>query len=252
MNMTKSIALVAITTFIVSLAQAEMRTWTDTFGNKTEAKFVENRNGTVTLANAEGQEAQISISQLSADDQKYVLVNTPPEIKIQVNELTNRQNKGFAFENPNNSAYDRDIQIQTTERSFRVTLTKGSIPYTKPIKAELYVIGYRKRAEEFVLLDKTVADVDFDQPDSKNKFSFVSDGAETKSMQGGFRAGVSFHGYLVALVDENNRVFEARASRAGMREHAAMIRRIKEGQTVKKAEAIQMAKEEEAKQKAQD
>jgi hypothetical protein len=249
MKTTTNIAITAITTLLISQAQAELRTWTDTYGNKTEAEFVENRNGTVTLANAEGQEAQISISQLSADDQKYILINTPPQITIKVNELTNRQNKGFAFENPNNDAYDHEIQIQTTERSFRVTLEKGSIPYVKPIKAELYVVGYRKRAEEFVLLDKTVSAVDFDQEGSKNKFSFVSDGAETKSMQGGLRAGVSFHGYLVVLLDENGRVFESRASRAGMREHAALIRQLEEGKAVKRATVIKQIETEKAQAK---
>lgn len=230
-----------------SAAHAELRTWTDTYGNKIEAELVENYNGTVTLMNAEGKEAQISISELCSDDQKFVLVNTPPKISINVNKVTNRQNKGFSFENPNNSAYDRDVQVQTTSRSFRVTLEKGSIPYDKPIQAEIYVVGFKKGADEFVLLSKTVKAVDFNQPDSKNKFSFVSEESQTKDLQGGRNVGVEFHGYLVVLVDEKGRVFEKRASRSKMEQHAALIRRAKVGVGVKSERVAEVIKQEKQK-----
>jgi hypothetical protein len=238
-----------ITALIVSRTQAEQRTWTDTYGNTVEAELVDNHNGVVTLMNAAGKEAQLSISELSAGDQKYVLVNTPPKISIKVNKVTNRQNQGFSFENPNNSDYDRDVQVQTTSRSFRVTLEKGSIPYNKPITAEIYVVGFRKAAEQFVLLSKTVKPVDFDQPDSKNKFSFVSEESKTKTLQGGRDAGVEFHGYLVVLVDDKGRVFETRASRSRMEQHAALIRKAEIGKGVTRERIEQVIKEE--KQKAQ-
>ena len=233
----RPIALAAA--FFTLQARAEMRTWTDTYGNTIEAELVENLNGTVTLANKDGQEAQIAISELSSDDQKYVLVNTPPKITIKVNKVTNRQNQGFSFENPNNSAYDRDVQVQTTSQSFRITLEKGSIPYNRPIQAEFYVVGYKKAAEEFVILSKTVKTVDFDQSDSKNKFEFTSEPTTTKNLQGGRRdMGVEFHGYLLVLVDEKGRVFETRATRSRMAQHAAMIRRVEPGVGVKREQVV--------------
>lgn len=249
MKISNRFAIIIIPALFASLTQAEMRTWTDTYGNTVEAELVENLNGTVTLANADGQEAQLSISELSADDQKYVLANTPPKITIKVNKITNRQNQGFSFENPNNSAYDRDVQVQTTSRSFRITLEKGSIPYNRPIQAEFYVVGYKKAQEEFIILSKTVKAVAFDQPDSKNKFEFTSEPTSTKNLQGGRRdAGVEFHGYLVVLVDDKGRVFETRATRSRMQQHAALIRRVEVGVGIKQEQAIellnQMEKEE--------
>ncbi len=217
-----------------SIAAAELRTWTDSRGNTIEAELVENMHGHITLLRDNGKEAHISISDLSAADQKYVLKNSPPKIEISVSEVTSRKNKGFSFENPNNSAYDRDVQVQTTSSRYKVTLKKsGTIPYDKAIQAELYVFGYKKQTDEFVLLDKTINKFSFNE-ETKNKFVFESDQITTRDLQGGREAGTEYHGNLVVLVDHKGRVFNQQGSRSRMQEHTAFIRKLKEGATATK------------------
>lgn len=231
-----AITFATLSVLLCSAAQAELRTWTDSRGNTIEAELLENMNGTVTLAREDGQETHISISNLSAQDQKFVLVNTPPKIDISVSEMTNRKNTGFTFE-AEDSDYDQDIQVQTTSSSYKVTLKKSStIPYDKPIQAELYVFGYKKEEDAFVLLNKTVKQFTFGAEDSKDKYEFTSDSVTTKKLQSNRTAGTSYHGNMVVLVDEKGRVFNVKGSRARMQEFTALIRKMQSGQVVSKSE----------------
>jgi len=229
--------ILALLTFFSLMARAELRTWTDINGHKIEAELIENMHGNVTLQRENGKETHISISGLSATDQKYVLKNTPPKIDIRVSEVTNRKNKGFSFENSSNSSYDRDVQVQTTSSHYKVTLGKsGSRPYDRPIQAELYIIGFKKQTEEFILLSKTIVDVDFNQEGSKNKFVFTSDTITTRNLQGGKDAGTEYFGSLAVLIDEKNRVFDMKGSRSKIEEHTATLRKRKTGDAVKKSD----------------
>jgi hypothetical protein len=231
-----AITFATLSILLSSAAQAEMRTWTDSRGNTIEAELLENMNGEVTLQREDGREAHISISNLSGNDQKYVLVNSPPKINISVNEMTDRKNKGFTFE-AEDSDFDRDVQVQTTSSSYKVTLKRsGTIPYDRPIQAELYVFGYKKQDDSFVLLTKTIKKFTYGGEDTKDKFVFTSDSVTTKDLQGGREAGTSYFGNMVVLVDDKGRVFNVKGSRARMQEFTAMIRKMQSGQVVSKAE----------------
>jgi hypothetical protein len=231
------IAFATLLTMLCTQVQAEMRTWTDVRGHTIEAELLENMNGQVTLQKADGNEAHISISGLCAADQKYVLVNSPPKIEISVSEVTNRKNEGFSFENENDSSADTDYQVQTSSSHYKATLKKsGTIPYTKPIQAELYIFGYKKQDDAFVLLSKTVKRFTFDEGDVKDKFVFESSAVTTKNLQGNRAAGTVYHGNLLVLVDEKGRVFDAKGSRSRIQEFTALIRKLNAGQVVTKAE----------------
>ncbi len=237
MNSTCQSIIATLSTLLCVSAQADLRTWTDIRGNKIEAELVENMHGNVTLRKADGNEAHISISGLSATDQKYVLKNSPPKINIRASEITYRKNMGLTFENPHDSSNDRDIQIQTTYSRYKVTLSRsGTIPYDKPIQAELYVIGYKKQSDEFVLLSKTVKKFTFDQGDVEDKFIFTSNQTTTRSVQGGNDQGTKYFGNLVVLVDYKGGVFNAKGTRSKMEEHTAFIRKLTAGAIVTKAD----------------
>ena len=248
MNHTRR-SLITLTTLalLVSLqATAELRTWTDSRGNTIEAELIENMHGEITLQKVDGKESHIDISDLSANDQKYVLKNSPPKIDISVSAVTDRKNKGFSFEDPNDSNYDRDVQVQTSTTFYKATLKRsGSIPYDRPIQAELYVIGFKKQAEEFVVLSKTIKTFTFGQGEVEDEFVFTSDPITTKNLQGGREKGIEYHGNLLVLVDDKGHVFSAKGSRSKMEEHAAFIRKQSAGATVKKtdlASAINQSK----------
>ncbi|VGO17346.1 hypothetical protein PDESU_05942 [Pontiella desulfatans] len=232
-----AITALTLTALVPSSALAEMRTWTDSFGRKIQAEMIENMNGNITLLMDGGKEVQVSISSLSADDQKFVLVNSPPKIDIQVAQATDRKNQGFSFADANNSANDRDVQVQTSSTEYKITLKRsGTIPYHKPIHAEFYLIGFDKEEQAFVLLDKTVTRVDFNQEASKGTFVFNSDNVTVRNLQGGREKGTELYGNLVVLVDDQNRVFNIKGSRSKIEEHTARIRKRKEGDSVKKAD----------------
>lgn len=227
------------TALLVTAAHAELRTWTDVRGRKIEAEMIENMNGNITLRMESGKEAHVKISGLSADDQKYVLVNTPPKIDIQISEATNRKNQGFSFENESDSSADTDVQVQTSSTEYKITLKRsGTIPYDKPIHAEFYLIGFNKEEREYVLLDKTVTLVDFTAEDPKDRYVFNSDNVTVKNLQGGRDKGTELYGHLVVLVDDHNRVFNIKGSRSLIVEHAATIRTRDEGYSVKETEVL--------------
>lgn len=223
-----------LTAFLAASTLAEMRTWTDSFGRKIQAELVENMNGNLTLRMESGKETHVKISSLSAADQKFVLVNSPPKIDIQVSKATDRKNEGFSFVDANDSSIEHDEQIQTESTQYKITLKRsGTIPYGKPIYAEFYLIGYIKEDMAYTLLDKTVVPVDFEQEGSKGKFVFNSDPVTVRNLQGGgHEKGTELYGNLVVLVDDQNRVFNMRGSRSKIEEHAATIRKRDEGYTV--------------------
>ena len=231
------IATLSIVVLATTIAHAEMRTWTDSFGHKIQADMVENMNGNITLLMESGKETHIKISGLSSTDQKYVLKNSPPKIDIQVSKATDRKNQGFSFEDPSDSSNDRDVQVQTSSTEYKITLKRsGTIPYDKPIHAEFYLIGFDKEELAFILLDKTVAQVDFNQEGSKDKFVFNSDNVTVQNLQGGREKGTELFGHLVVLVDDKNRVFSVKGSRSKIEEHTARLRKRKEGDSVKQAD----------------
>lgn len=233
----KLITALSLTSLIALATQADMRTWTDVRGNKIQAELVENMNGNLTLMMEDGKEVQVKISGLSSGDQKYVLVNTPPKIDIQVSQATDRKNQGFSFENPHDSSYDRDVQVQTQATQYKITLKRsGTIPYNKPIYAEFYLIGFNKGERAYVLLDKTVTKVDFGKEGSNDRFVFNSDAVTVKNLQGGRDLGMSIYGHLVVLVDDQNRVFNSKGSRSKLVEHEAKIRTRPEGFSIKETE----------------
>lgn len=239
------IVIVLCSTLSTYLAHAEMRTWTDARGNTIEAEFVENMHGNVTLVRPDGTEAFIKISNLSADDQKYVLVNSPPKIDIKVNKVTDRKNQGFSYESPSDSSYDRDYQVQTSSSLYKVTLKRsGTIPYNKPITAELYIIGYKKHSQEYVILSKTVKSFTYGEGDISDTFEFQSNPITTKNLQGGRDKGTVYHGNVVALVDNKGHLFDVKGSRSGMEEHIAFIRDQNTDFAMTREEIIEAIKED--------
>jgi hypothetical protein len=211
------------------LAQAEMRTWVDSDGTKLNAELIEHINGKVTLRDENGKTGTVSISALSADDQKYVLKHTPPELKIDVVEITDRKNTGFGGD------YGSGFQIQSGSTQYKVKLIKNStIPYTGIISAEIYIIGLRQVKSEHVLLDKTVHQVSFKDRGS-DKVELMSGTVNVGEFDGGADVGLSYDGYLVVLVDAEGRVFQMEGSRSKYEEHARMIRQKKKSDIVEQS-----------------
>ncbi|MDF7809546.1 hypothetical protein P4E94_19065 [Pontiellaceae bacterium B12219] len=228
-----ALATTALTFLSGQIATAQERVWTDNYGHKITAELIENVHGDVTLQTEAGKEIHIKISELSSDDQLFVLKNTPPDFDISVVEITDRENQGFDLGGDDDD--DNSFQIQTSNNKYKATLTKDSPQdYDGQIQAELYIFGLRENADEFILLDKTVVDVTMDQANNDDGFSFTSGQTTTKELEGNLTGGVEYFGNLVVLVDEKGNVFETHGSRSRMEEFTAFIRRMQQGAVVTK------------------
>jgi hypothetical protein len=183
--------------------------------------LVENQHGQVSLRTKDKKIVHVSISDLSPDDQKYVLRSTPPDIDVDVSEITDRHNEGFG------GGRGGGFQIQYGTVQFRVTLTK-SRSYSKPITVELYIIGSQSAQERYGLLGKTIKNFSFDS-ENVNKFEFMSDDINMRQFEAGGTLGAEYEGYLVVLVEENGNVFKVKGSRSMFEEHAETIRKQEKG-----------------------
>jgi hypothetical protein len=71
LNTAASVLLVALFVLFTSAGAAEIRTWTDVAGRKTDAKFVRVFNGEVILEK-DGRMLKVPLARFSAADQKYI------------------------------------------------------------------------------------------------------------------------------------------------------------------------------------
>jgi hypothetical protein len=214
-------------------AGAEYRTWTDTDGTKLEAELIENLHGQVSLRTKDKKVVNVSISTLCAADQKFVLASSPPEIGIDVVEITDTKNEGFG------GGYGGGFQIQYGTVQFKVTLTKEStIPYTGgQLTAELYIIGSQKLKGRYGLLGKTVETFSFDDLAS-GKYEFRSSNINMQQFEAGGTVGAEYEGYYVVLLDEEGRVFKTKGSRAMFEEHSKTIRNLTQGDVIEQDDLL--------------
>lgn len=209
------------------------RTWVDDDGRKLNAELLENLHGHVTLETPEHKIIHVSISSLSAADQEYILSQTPPELEIDVVEITDRHNQGFDLDDGDNDRNDNDdeIQIQTNQDKFKATLTKDDLrAYNGTIKAEMYIMGKQGARSQYVLLSKTVSNVSFGK-DLSDTFQFTSANCTFRDLESDAAStlGTEYAGYLVVLLDGQGRIFQSKGSRSMFEAHLADIRKMQEG-----------------------
>jgi hypothetical protein len=224
-----TIAAAAMLSILTLTATAEFRTWTDADGTKLEAELVEFIAGKVTLKNKEGKTGQVSISYLSADDQKYVLRNTPPKVEIEVNDSTDTENIGGG----------NRFSLTRTTYEFSIELEKGnSIPYKRKMTAEVYFMGRDPMKDSYIVLKKYVVPFSFAED---NNVEVQLGRLALKELSGNLNAGAEYEGYLVVLLDDTGRVFQTEGSRSKFEEHARVIRQKKESEKVAGKELLPLA-----------
>ncbi|MDF7801777.1 SHD1 domain-containing protein [Pontiellaceae bacterium B1224] len=228
------IPLLLTTVFALSClaSRADYRTWTDDEGHQIKAEFIQNMDGSVSLRTEQHKLIHVSISSLSGKDQEYILSLTPPHLNIDVQELTDTHSSAFDVGGGGDGNGENDYNILNTKSELKATLTKESMaPYKGVINAELYVIGSKSASEQFVLMNKTNANVTFGQ-DMSDKFSFTSGNIDFKDLQAGSTFGMQYAGYLLVLLDGSGRMFESKANHSEFSEHIAIIRSASQGSVI--------------------
>ncbi len=141
----KTTSMLVISMLALHVASAETRVWTDSDGTKLEAELVEYINGTVTLQAADEKQIQVGISSLSSEDQKVVLRSTPPDLDIHLKDSTDTENIGGG----------RNFDLDRTTYEFSLELEKeGSREYADTMTAEIYIIGYNRIQDKYIVLRK--------------------------------------------------------------------------------------------------
>lgn len=216
--------IVALISLSSLACRAEYRTWTDDEGHQIKAEFIQNVDGSVSLRTEQKKLIHISLSSLSGKDQEFILSMTPPRMNVDVQELTDTHSSAFDVGGGNDDDGDNDYNIINTMSQVQATLTKESMaPYKGTINAELYVIGSKSVSQQFVLLNKTTANVTFGKGLS-DKFVFKSGDIDFKDIQGGSTFGMQYAGYLLVLVDGSGKMFEAKSNHSEFKENIAKIR----------------------------
>ena len=226
-----TLGLVLAASICASMADVEMRIWTDSDGTTLEAEFVEYLNGRVTLEAANGKQIQVRLSSLSNEDQQLVLNSTPPDLDIELNDSTDTENIGGG----------RGFDLDRTVYTFSLELEKaGGREYPGTMNAEVYIIGYNPIPGEYILLRKYIKPFTFANT-RDHEIEIPLGKLSLVELEGNIEAGTEYEGYLVVLVDAFNRVFQIEGSRSKFEEHASKIRQKEQEEAVSGTELLPLA-----------
>ena len=97
---------ILFTALICFPAYGGIRTWTLVSGQSVEGEYVKVVISNVIVKNAEGRELRLPLTQLSTEDQSYVQLENPPELKVDMLE-------GFRQDDPRTSIIWEDNSLVT-------------------------------------------------------------------------------------------------------------------------------------------
>ena len=185
---------------------AQTRMWTDAQGKRFEGTFEKELFGDLLIRGSDGQKHFLSIDKLSPADLKYVQLNAPPEMEMDVRYTTRILPKvNFSRDNDNTTMYTFTVRIAKT----------GVLPYKGELTAELFIIADEMAKEyddDHVLMSYTKKNFVFpDGKESAYEFTvgeipfnvYLAEWIET-----GERAtrGKTYLGYILIVTDSKGRV----------------------------------------------
>lgn len=202
--MKTKVSIIAATTLLTALSTfAESRIWTDTKGNSIEAEYILQTGDKVVLRLVEGNDVQVSLNTLSAEDQDYILRKTPPKLELDVNLDVDRSNSGNG----------RRIQVQTESMSAKVIVKKtGTSAYDAPLFAEIFLIGKREYSDDYVVMEHAESEFKF-ATKGRDEYVYTSGNVSSRKRDGAGNGGMDFKGYLALVRDQEGQVIAMKASK---------------------------------------
>ena len=195
---------------------SEYRIWTSAAGRSIEAEFLNQMGGDVCLKRRDGRTLKVPVKKLSVADQKYIEQHQLPTLKLTVHPNINRTNK----------AKRRRRQIQKETFAFEIKVEKtSSIPYSFPLKGDLYVIGYSSGTKSYVILQHQSISFSFAGKEREKKFKaqaltiWAPDRQYTKKPE--------YYGYLVVIRDTQDLIVATASNRKLFEEKADFFKGIK-------------------------
>jgi hypothetical protein len=101
----------------------------------------------------------------------------------------------------------------------------GGQPYTKPLTAELYVIGRQIQTGYYGIIGIVKQEFSF-SPDNDNIYEFTSPMYLVGQTSGNINVGGKYETYLIVIADENGDIIDTRAGRAIRKKGIDFIREL--------------------------
>ena len=215
--------IIYLTVFILVIsARSEVRTWKDNQGKTYEAELVAELFDKATLRDVKGVEFRIPIEDLSENDQKYLRVMVPPEMKIEFSMKTEAVPLPKALLPDKGSAISKVIYPSVTVQKLSRRL------FTSSLNLELFLVGKGPERRDFILVSKSDYNFLFQvDSDSVNKFTpdpvtvslFTDDSQD--------RRGEEYLGHLIVISDARGNIIKTQTDIDAWIESPAVIEELR-------------------------
>jgi len=209
---------IAILIFVIRTnAPAQMRDWVDKDGKMVKAEFVRKEVESVVLLKEDGTELKVAYSDLSEEDQKVVMLLTPPRIEINMEPSVDTYTVGYL----GNDGYDYTVQYQVVEPSV-VLRKKSTDHYYAELTLELVILGRVREIDRFLIIDRSRTPFRFT---GQTSYEFIYSGypLDLRQVKGSWKSGVEYEGYLVAVRDSRGVLIAVKASKAALEQNADAV-----------------------------
>ena len=147
---------------------AESREWTTLDGRSFKAEFSLRMGSDAVFKTEQGKQVRIPVDQLSKTDQKFIMLETPPDLEMSFSRTTDKRRYPVGYngnETKNPTAFYNQFMVKIRQRS--------AGEYNLPLHLEYFVIGEEVDGDNYILLDHQ--ELDFTLT-TKNKRTYVAQG----------------------------------------------------------------------------
>lgn len=208
-------------------ARAEMRTWTHFSGQTIEAEYVSmTLSDEVVLQKSNGQEIKIPVKELSADDHDYLVLQNPPELKIEFSDSSRVDTLESSIRFQSNPSVTEEI-VQ-----FKLRIKQADRKdYPFDLTAEYYAIGYQYLDQDkYCLLAKGIHE--FVLNEANNRSIELSSKAINLPLEFQLEVnhyGRKYCGYLVLVFDRRGQLVAHKSSKNWLYDHREALRQLPVG-----------------------
>jgi hypothetical protein len=201
---------------------AEVRTWKDNQGKTYEAELVAELFDKATLRDVKGVEFRIPIEELSENDQKYLRVMVPPEMKIEFSVKTEAVPLPKALQPDKGQALTKIIHPSVTVQKLSRRL------FTSSLNLELFLVGKGPERRDFILLSKSDYKFLF-ETDSDKVVNFTPDPVTVSlyTDDSNQRRGEEYLGHLIVISDARGNIVKTQTDIGEWIESPAVIENLR-------------------------
>lgn len=205
-----------------------LRIWHKTNGDSIEAEYGNIFAGKVVLKNKKGKLIKIPLTQISAEDRKFIELLNPPEFKVEFTKTSGQVTAPPA--SPFLGGDPRPYRGQDYTFGVRIR-QKNTSAYNHNLTVEYFAIGEEVDGDNYHLLDRGTHEF---LPSSANKRSCEFYGDVTRIEQKAIRStasmrGTKYGGFLITITDKLGRIIMHKTSHDWLYENRDKLDKIPVG-----------------------